>query len=72
MTPIDDDYDDERGTIGNSLNFRIPASDFVGKMRLTLQLDTGETRTTTISAYLVQTLRVRVIQVQYQGPSTSS
>ncbi len=71
MTPIDDDYDDERGTIGNSLNFRIPASDFVGKMRLTLQLDT-ETRTTTISAYLVQTLRVRVIQVQYQGPSTSS
>ncbi|PWI64526.1 hypothetical protein PCL_09575 [Purpureocillium lilacinum] len=72
MTPIDDDYDDERGTIGNSLNFRIPASDFVGKMRLTLRLDTGETRTTTISAYLVQTLRVRVIQVQYQGPSTSS
>lgn len=72
MTPIDDAYEDERGTMGNSLNFRIPASDFAGKLRLTLRLDTGETRTTTVSAYLVQTLRVRVIQVEYQGPSTSS
>lgn len=71
-TPIDDAYDDERGTIENSLNFRIPASNFAGRMRLTLKLDTGETRTTTVSAYLIQTLRVRIIQVQYQGPSTSS
>jgi hypothetical protein len=58
--------------LANSLNFRIPASNFVGKMRLTVRFDTGEAVTTTVSAYLVQTLRVRVIQVQYQGPSTSS
>lgn len=72
VTPIDDEYDDERGTIWNSLNFRIPGNDFVGRMRLTLRLDTGETLTTIVSAYLVQTLRVRVIQVSYNGPNTAN
>lgn len=72
MTPLDDTYADERGTFLNSLNFRIDASDLAGNMRLTLQLDTGETRTTNTSAYLVQALRVRVILVSYQGPSTAN
>jgi hypothetical protein len=71
VTPKDDTYADERGTIWNSLNFRIPASNFAGNLRLTLKLDTGETRTTTISAYLIQTLRVHIIQVSYSGPDTS-
>jgi hypothetical protein len=71
MTPVDDSYADERGNIWNSLNFRIPASQFAGNMRLTLQLDTGETRTTTVLANLIQTLRVRVILVSYSGLSTS-
>ncbi|EOO03285.1 putative peptidase m66 protein [Phaeoacremonium minimum UCRPA7] len=72
VTPLDDTYADERGTFLNSLNFRIDAADFAGNMRLTLQLDTGETRTTNVTAYLVQALRVRVILVSYQGPSTAN
>lgn len=72
VTPVDDTYAAERGSIWQSLNFRIPAAQFAGHMRLTLELDTGETRTTTVSAYLVQTLRVRVIPIHYQGPSTAN
>ena len=72
MTPVNASYADERGNIWNSLNFRIPANSFAGNMRLTLKLDTGEIRTTTVTAYLIQTLRVRAILVSYSGPNTSS
>lgn len=72
VTPQDDRYADERGSLWRSLNFRIPAPDFVGSMRLTVTLDTGETRTLSVTAALIQTLRVRVIPVHYQGPNTST
>jgi hypothetical protein len=72
MTPVDDSYADERGIIWNSLNFRIPADKFAGQMRLTFTLDSGQITKTTISAYLVQTLRVRVIPITYNGPSTAN
>ncbi|MCR2809202.1 MULTISPECIES: M66 family metalloprotease [unclassified Microbacterium] len=72
VTPQDDSYDDERRNWWRSLNFRIPASDFVGSLRLTVTLETGQTHTVSVVAALVQTLRVRVIGVHYQGPSTSS
>ena len=72
VTPRDDSYADERGSQWRSLNFRIPATDFVGSMRLTVTLDTGQTRTVSVTAALVQTLRLRFILVHYQGPNTSA
>ena len=69
--PLDDEYRAERGRFGSSLNFRIPAEDFFGTLRLTLQLDTGETSAVTVSASLLQTLRVRAVQVAYQGPPSA-
>ncbi|WP_282837028.1 M66 family metalloprotease [Microbacterium flavum] len=71
VTPLDDAYADERGTILRSLTFRIPADLFVGILRLTLRLDTGETRVARVTADLLQTLRVRIIPVSYTGPRTS-
>ncbi|KAK0389168.1 hypothetical protein NLU13_2743 [Sarocladium strictum] len=72
MTPLDDSYADERGNPWNSLNFRVPADKFAGQMRLTFTLDSGQITKTTISAYLVQTLRLRVIPITYSGPSTAN
>ncbi|MFD6700117.1 MULTISPECIES: M66 family metalloprotease [unclassified Microbacterium] len=72
VTPIDDGYDDERSRFDRTLNFRIPAEQFFGSMRLTVTLDDGQTLSTTVSARLVQTLRVRAILVSYQGPSTAN
>jgi hypothetical protein len=72
VTPLDDSYPDERGSRWRSLNFRIPASDFVGSMRLTVTLDDGQSRSVSVTAALVQTLRVRLIVVHYNGPSTST
>ncbi|VXB54502.1 conserved hypothetical protein [Microbacterium sp. 8M] len=72
VTPVDDGYDDERSRFDRTLNFRIPAEQFFGSMRLTVTLDDGQLLSTTVSARLVQTLRVRAILVSYQGPSTSN
>ena len=72
ITPLDDSYADERGSVWSSLNFRIPASDFAGSMRLTVTLDSGQTHSVSVRAVLIQTLRLRVIPVHYAGPSTSS
>lgn len=72
MTPQDDSYSEERGNRWRSLNFRIPATDFAGSLRLTVTLDGGQTRSTSVEAHLIQTLRLRVIPVHYSGPSTSA
>jgi len=72
VTPMDDGYDDERSRFDRTLNFRIPAEQFFGDMRLTATLDDGQQYSTTVSARLVQTLRVRAILVSYQGPSTAN
>lgn len=76
VTTQDLDYATERGDIANTLNFIIPAESFYGTMRLTVRLTDSsgseyDTETITISAALVQTLRVRAILVSYDGPSTS-
>lgn len=72
ITPEADSYDDERGFRWNSLNFRIPAEAVAGDMRLTFTLSTGQTRTVAVTARLIQTLRIRVIPIRYQGPSTAT
>ena len=72
ITPQDDSYAEERGSQWRSLNFRIPAADFAGSLRLTVTLDSGQTHTVSVVAALIQTLRLRIIPVRYQGPDTSS
>jgi hypothetical protein len=71
VVPRDDSYGNRRANLWETLNFRIPAADFVGAMRLTVTLDTGESRSVSVTAALLQTLRVRLILFSYQGPSTS-
>ena len=72
VTPVYDAYATERGTLLRSLTFRIPPEQFVGILRLTLRLDTGETRSARVTASLIQTLRVRIIPVSYAGWSTAA
>lgn len=65
-------YTTERRSLGRTLNFRVPAYDVVGSMRLTATLSTGASRSVEVDARLVQTLRVRYIPITYNGPSTST
>lgn len=67
-------YRDERGDLGRSLNFVIPASELHGTLRLTAHLTgfEGSEKSVDVSAHLVQTLRVRGILVAYDGDSTSA
>lgn len=67
-------YRAERGDLGRSLNFVIPAAELYGTLRLTARLsghDDSE-KAVEVSARLVQTLRVRGILVAYDGDSTSA
>lgn len=67
-------YRTERGRLGRSLNFVIPASEFHGTLRLTARLTgyDGSDKAVDLTVRLVQTLRVRGIFVAYNGPSTSA
>ncbi|WP_431247609.1 hypothetical protein [Leifsonia xyli] len=67
-------YTTERGALGSSLNFIIPASECYGSLRLTahIQGHPNATKTIVVAARLVQTLRVRAILVHYNGPSTAN
>src|SRR5690606_17792506 len=60
-------YATERGNIGRTLNFVIPAGEFHGTLRLTARLTGYEAAefTVDVRAHLVQTLRVRMIAVHY-------
>ena len=74
-------YDAERGSIGASLNFIIPADIMSGYLKLTARIwveTTGDpkvpddTHSTTVSAYVRQTLSLRGIMVGYNGPSSAA
>lgn len=67
-------YRTERGRLGRSLNFVIPASEFHGTLRLTARLTgyDGSEKSVDLTVRLVQTLRVRGILVAYDGKSTSA
>lgn len=68
------DYDVERSSLSNSLNFVIPAEMMCGRMRLRVKLETPfglrTTKTIYIKVNLQQTLKVRGIMVGYNGPSS--
>ena len=67
-------YATERGNIGRTLNFVIPAREFHGTLRLTARLTGYEASefAVDVRAHLVQTLRVRMIAVHYEGPSSAN
>lgn len=69
-------YADERGFLGNSLNFIIPAATMRGNFRLRVHVEVpGRNRVANteveVNAFLLQTLRLRGIPVQYIGPDTA-
>ncbi|MBE0697851.1 MAG: hypothetical protein IH586_13095, partial [Anaerolineaceae bacterium] len=70
------DYATERGSIGYTLNFIIPASEMCGSMRLraTITSPAGDTDENVIhiAAKLRQTLRLRGIMVGYNGPTSTA
>jgi hypothetical protein len=71
-------YDAERSSVANTLNFIVPADEFWGNLRLTVNL-TGvgggniiDSETVDINANLRQTLRIRAVLVSYNGPNTAN
>lgn len=71
-------YDTERSSVVNTLNFIVPAADFRGRLRLTVELTSQDgateydTEIVDVDACLLQTLRIRGIMVSYNGASTSN
>ena len=67
-------YNTERNSLGRTLNFIIPATDFWGTLRLTARLTgyPGIEGSAIVRANLVQTLRIRAILVAYNGPSSAN
>jgi hypothetical protein len=67
-------YRDERNQTWRSLNFVIPASELHGRLRFTARI-TGHddhAHAVEVNVPLVQTLRVRVFPITYDGPSTAN
>jgi hypothetical protein len=69
-------YASERGNLGASLNFRIPAALVGFRLRLTAQVRSADGSQTDemsieVAAGLRQTLRVRGIPISFQGPDAS-
>jgi hypothetical protein len=64
------DYDVERGEIGRTLNFVLPADVVCGRLRLRVDISGGgmtAQRTLEVDATLRQTLRMRIVPVSYDG-----
>src|SRR5215208_3863256 len=70
------DYATERGTLGYTLNFIVPASMMCGHLRLDMHIASPggwvSERQVVIDATLRQTLRLAGIMVGYNGPSSSA
>jgi Peptidase M66 len=69
------DYTSERSDVSSTINFVIPASQFLGNLRLRIRLSAAgstDTETVFVNAALRQTMRLRVILVSYNGPSTAN
>ena len=69
-------YATERGTLGYTLNFIVPADLLCGNIRLDIQISTpggwAATRSVHIDATLRQTLRLAGIMVGYNGPTSTA
>lgn len=70
-------YTTERSTLGWTLNFLVPADQFIGTMRFTVRVTAADgteydDHEIQVDATLRQTLRVRAILVGYNGPATSA
>jgi len=69
-------YSVERGTLGYTLNFVIPAAQMCGHLRLRAVVNSpsgySDDHTTYIDVTLEQTLRLRGIFVGYNGPASSA
>ena len=79
VTTANDSYAAERGTLGTTLNFIIPAAEMYGNLRLTAEIwyDAGsaaapeDTRTVSVSANLRQTLALRGVMIGYTGTNAA-
>jgi hypothetical protein len=68
---INPNYADERGNLGSSLNFRIPAEYMIGHMRLKVKIIAGSLSDESdvyLDVTLRQTLRLAGIMISYAGP----
>jgi len=78
VTQSNPNYVTERSTLGSTLNFIIPATMMWGRMRITARIwrqDAGNTSpvstwTEALDATLLQTLRLRGILINYNGPTS--
>ena len=71
---VNPSYADERGDIGSSLNFIIPADQMWGYLRLRVRVSDGsheDTATVDIDATLKQTMRLAGIMVGYNGTNAA-
>ena len=71
-------YDAERGSLGASLNFIIPADLISGHLKLTARIwreadghrnNPDDSKMTSVSAHVRQTLSLRGIMISYNGPN---
>jgi len=69
-------YATERGTLGSSLSFIIPADQMCGHLKLIVTVTSPGGATDTdellLDATLLQTLRLRAVMVAYNGPSSTA
>jgi hypothetical protein len=68
-------YATERGALGSTLNFIIPANDMCGTLRLIARISGGHWTaeyTTEIVVILQQTLRLAGVMIAYNGPTSST
>ncbi len=68
---IDLNYADERGNLGSSLDFIIPADYMMGRMRLKVKISAGSLSAESdvyLDVTLRQTLRLAGIMISYDGP----
>ena len=79
VAPVSADYATERGTLGSTLNFVLPAEAVHGHLRITASIwsqggdenSPSDIEVVYVNASLMQTLRVRGILVSYNGPNAS-
>jgi hypothetical protein len=69
------DYTTQRGTLGATLNFIIPAEMMCGTLRLVARVASGrwtDSFTTDLTVTLRQTLRLAGVMIAYNGPQSSA
>lgn len=69
------DYATNRGTIGSTLNFIIPADEMIGTLRLIARASNGNQdaeHSLTVAVTLRQTLRLAGVMIAYNGPNSNA